>query len=108
MAFCHSSSSKCPGASRPSVTEYRVLEQKDELCKLALRPITGRTHQLRVHCAYMGWPILGDPQYGSEESRAVSAEMAVVHQLLCARRLEFTHPITGELMALESHMDAKI
>ena len=90
---------------KPSVTEYRVLERLGELCKLALRPVTGRTHQLRVHCAYRGFPILGDPQYGSEDSQAVSAELGHGHQMLCAKRLEFVHPITGEAMVLESGMD---
>ena len=93
---------------KPSVTEYRVLERNGELCKLALRPVTGRTHQLRVHCAYMGFPILGDPQYGSEASQAFSAELGLTHQMLCAKRLEFTHPITGEQMTLESGMDAAL
>lgn len=93
---------------KPSVTEYRVLECDGKLSKLELRPITGRTHQLRVHCSYMGWPILGDPQYGSEDSMAVSDSMEVPHQLLCARKLVFTHPVTGENMVLESHMDATI
>ena len=93
---------------KPSVTEYRVLERNEELCKLALRPDTGRTHQLRVHCAYMGFPILGDPQYGSEASQAFSAELGLTHQMLCAKRLEFTHPITGEQMTLESGMDAAL
>ena len=93
---------------KPSVTEYRVLERNGILCKLALRPITGRTHQLRVHCAHMGFPILGDPQYGSEESQRLSGELGLEHQLLCAKRLEFTHPITGEQMTLESNMDAVV
>ena len=93
---------------KPSVTEYRVLERKGKLCKLALQPVTGRTHQLRVHCAYMGFPILGDPQYGSEASQAFSAELGLTHQMLCAKRLEFTHPITGEQMTLESGMDAAL
>ncbi|MBQ6720147.1 MAG: RluA family pseudouridine synthase [Oscillospiraceae bacterium] len=90
---------------KPSVTEYRILKQKEELCKLALRPVTGRTHQLRVHCAYRGFPILGDPQYGSEASQRISAELGLQHQMLCAKRLEFKHPITGEEMDLESRMD---
>ena len=86
---------------KPSLTEYRVLERSGNLCKLALRPVTGRTHQLRVHCAHMGYPILGDPQYGTEESR-----MGLPSQLLCAHSLEFDHPITGEKMRLVSKMDA--
>ncbi len=91
-----------------SVTEYRVLERSKKLCKLALRPVTGRTHQLRVHCAYRGFPILGDPQYGSAESQAFSAELGLTYQMLCAKRLEFTHPITGANMTLESRMDAAV
>ena len=91
-------------AGKPSVTEYRVLVQS-QCSKLELRPVTGRTHQLRVHCAYQGFPILGDPQYGSEASRALSLEKGLTSQLLCAKRLEFTHPITGAPMVLESMMD---
>ena len=87
---------------KPSVTEWQVLEREGKLCKLSLRPITGRTHQLRLHCAYMGFPILGDPQYGSLESQRLSAELGLTHQMLCAKRLEFSHPITGESMILIS------
>ena len=90
---------------KPSVTEYGVLWRKEGLCKLALRPITGRTHQLRLHCAYMGFPILGDPQYNSPESAAKSEAMGLTHQLLCAKRLELIHPITGENLTLESNLD---
>ncbi len=93
---------------KPSLTEYRVLLRDGKLCKLELRPITGRTHQLRVHCAHIGHPILGDPQYGSEESQAYSAQLGLQHQMLCAKSLEFTHPITGERMALTSGMDAEL
>ena len=93
---------------KPSVTEFEVLERKEKLCKLALRPITGRTHQLRVHCAYMGFPILGDPQYGSEASKAYSDRLGLTYQRLCAASLEFPHPITGELMILRSQMDAAL
>ena len=93
---------------KPSLTEYRVLERKGQLCKLALRPITGRTHQLRVHCSHMGWPILGDPQYGTEESQRFSCALGLKHQMLCAKTLEFVHPMTGENMKLESNMDAAL
>ena len=91
---------------KPSVTEWLVLERGEKLCKLALHPVTGRTHQLRLHCAYMGFPILGDPQYGSPESQAFSEELGLTHQMLCAKKLEFYHPLTGEFMMLESKMDA--
>ena len=49
----------------PSVTTWKVLGRGDGLSWLALEPVTGRTHQLRVHCAEMGWPIVGDTIYGT-------------------------------------------
>lgn len=93
---------------KPSVTEFWVLERREGYCKLALRPVTGRTHQLRLHCAHMGCPILGDPQYGTPESRAFSRQFGLKYQILCAKMLEFTHPITGDALKLESSMNAEI
>ena len=90
---------------KPSVTEFEVLERGENICKLALRPVTGRTHQLRVHCAHMGHPILGDPQYGSEESKAFSETLGLPYQMLCAKKLKLKHPVTGEKLILESGMD---
>lgn len=92
---------------KPSVTEFRILERYKKLCKLELKPITGRTHQLRVHCAYLGFPILGDPQYGSEASRAFSEQCGWHTQMLCAKKLEMIHPVTGEALCLESKMDVE-
>ena len=93
---------------KPSVTEFTVLERDEKICKLALRPITGRTHQLRVHCAHMGHPILGDPQYGSEDSQDFSRTLHLPYQMLCAKRLELEHPINGEQLILESQMDVEM
>ena len=93
---------------KPSVTEFAVLERGENICKLALRPITGRTHQLRVHCAHVGHPILGDPQYGSEESLTYSETLGLPYQMLCAKKLELKHPVTGEELVLESNMDVQI
>lgn len=90
---------------KPSRTQFTVLERKGAITKLALRPITGRTHQLRVHCSHMGYPILGDPQYGSEASQAMSAELGLSSQLLCAKSLCFSHPVTGAEMELRSQLD---
>ena len=86
---------------KESVTEFEVLERGEKLCKLALHPITGRTHQLRVHCAHMGFPIIGDPQYGGDRAM----EFDWTSQALCARELEFDHPVTGEHLVLTSGMD---
>lgn len=92
-------------AGKPSQTEYRVLERLGRAAVLELRPLTGRTHQLRVHCSYMGWPILGDPQYGSAESAAFSEKLGLRTQALCAKRLRFLHPMTGAEMELVSRLE---
>ena len=88
---------------KPCLTEYEVLQRFEGFTRLQLRPVTGRTHQLRVHCAHLGHPILGDPQYGSEESG-----FGLESQMLCAKRLEFDHPITGQHLILESTMEAML
>ena len=93
---------------KPSMTQYRVLERQEKLCKLELRPITGRTHQLRVHCAHMGFPILGDPQYGTEEAIVLSEKLGLTGQLLCAKTLEFHHPITDQPLRVESRLEVNI
>ena len=89
---------------KPSLTRYHLLE-RGQICCIALTPVTGRTHQLRLHCAHVGHPILGDPQYGSAASFAYSQRMGLTHQQLCAKRLEFIHPVTGQEMCLESRLD---
>ena len=89
---------------KPSVTEYTVLEQANGCSRLALRPITGRTHQLRVHCAWRGFSILGDPQYGSPECLALSQKLGITTQALCARKLQFPHPITGQMLTVCSSL----
>lgn len=89
---------------KESVTEFRVLERYARGSFLELRPLTGRTHQLRVHCAYFGFPILGDPQYGSEESKAFSESLHLEAQALCAKKLCFRHPTTGKTLEIYSKM----
>jgi tRNA pseudouridine32 synthase/23S rRNA pseudouridine746 synthase len=79
---------------KPSVTRWRVLERLADRTRLALEPVTGRTHQLRVHLQAIGHPILGD---------ALPALRALAPRLLlhaCALRL--AHPATGEALAFES------
>ena len=78
---------------KPAVTQYETVEA-GEISLVRLRPVTGRTHQLRVHMAFIGCPILGDPQYGSA---------AGVTQQLCARTLRLTHPLTGEPLEFVSN-----
>lgn len=92
---------------KPSRTAFEVLERGEHTTLLALRPLTGRTHQLRVHCAYMGFPILGDPQYGSPASKALSEQLGLKSQLLCASQLRLPHPVTGEELVICSKQSAQ-
>ncbi len=90
---------------KPSLTRYQVLSREGSVSLLALQPVTGRTHQLRVHCAYIGCPILGDPQYATAESTAFSQSLGLSTQQLCAKYLHFTHPITGESICITSQLE---
>ena len=89
---------------KPSQTRYRVLERFGGHSLVELEPLTGRTHQLRLHCAHLGCPILGDPQYSSAESMAYSEQFGYTYQRLCAKRVEFVHPLTGKHITIESGM----
>ena len=92
---------------KPSLTQYRVLESFSGYSRLSLQPITGRTHQLRVHCSYMGFPILGDPQYGNEDSLTLSKAMGLTGQALCAVKLSFPHPIEGAELEICTQFSVK-
>ena len=83
-------------AGKPSLTRYRLLayDKKNHTSRVALEPITGRTHQLRVHLAAIHHPILGDALYGDPT--------AAPRLLLHASELRFAHPVSGELIVCES------
>lgn len=78
---------KVDPAGQPSQTRYRVLGRRDGLAWLALQPLTGRTHQLRVHCAAQGWPLAGDKVYGGDKAMAASPSL-----LLHAWRIALPRP----------------
>jgi tRNA pseudouridine32 synthase/23S rRNA pseudouridine746 synthase len=84
---------------KPSVTRWKVVERLDDppRTRLALEPLTGRSHQLRVHCLAIGHPILGDPLYAPPEWRDAAPRL-----MLHAEMLEFTHPATGERLGVGS------
>lgn len=80
---------------KPALTHWELLEQQQGRARLRLRPVTGRTHQLRVHLAAIGHPIVGDPLYAPADSQALAARL-----LLHACALSLTHPVTGERLSL--------
>lgn len=93
---------------KASISHYEVLETSKECALLSLRPETGRTHQLRVHCAYEGFPIVGDPQYGSDASKAFSCAYGYAGQQLCAASLAFVHPLSGLPIHVHSGYDVQL
>ncbi len=77
-----------------AVTDYAVTERFCGYSLVECRLQTGRTHQIRVHMAYIGHPVLGDPVYCPDARRA--ARFGLSGQCLHAKYIEFTHPATGE------------
>lgn len=84
---------------KPSVTRWRIIgrDEHPPATRLELEPVTGRTHQLRVHLQALGHPIVGDTLYAPPEVQARAPRL-----LLHAWSLRFTHPVTGEELAFES------
>lgn len=78
-----------PVAGRPARTEWRVIRHEDGATRVRLHPLTGRSHQLRVHMAALGHPILGDPLYAEGAARAAPRLM------LHAEELRLRHPDGG-------------
>jgi len=83
--------------SRNAVTHYSVIRQYGGYAHVRLRLETGRTHQIRVHLAYIGHPVLGDDVYGK-------AYKGIEGQCLHARKIGFIHPTTGEYMEFTSEL----
>jgi tRNA pseudouridine32 synthase/23S rRNA pseudouridine746 synthase len=83
-------------AGKPSVTRWRALnhDPSGSSTRVELEPVTGRSHQLRVHLRELGHPILGDALYAPPDVQALSARL-----LLHAASLRFAHPVTGEAMS---------
>lgn len=90
-----------PGG-RAAVTHYKVVERYRGYTQLALQLETGRTHQIRVHMAHIGHPVLGDPAYGRKTKWERAHEELLCGQCLHAKSLELIHPKTGEQMHFDS------
>jgi 23S rRNA pseudouridine1911/1915/1917 synthase len=88
-----------PKGSRRAVTHYEVIARYDRYTHLRCRLETGRTHQIRVHMAHIGHPVLGDLVYGHRKP-----ELGLRGQCLHARELAFRHPATGAVISLTTQL----
>ena len=86
---------------RAAVTEYAVTERCGRVSLLRVRILTGRTHQIRVHLAAAGCPVVGDADYGGKKPKG-ALPLEPRRQMLHARRVGFDHPITGRRLRLEA------
>jgi 23S rRNA pseudouridine1911/1915/1917 synthase len=91
MAVCR------PGEGREAVTHWQVVDSQNGYSHITCRLETGRTHQIRVHMASIGHPLLGDTVYGAKKPYP-----GLAGQCLHAAQLTFTHPVTGERMTAEA------
>jgi len=97
------------GDGRPAVTHYRVLKRFRAHTLVRVELETGRTHQIRVHLSHIGYPIVGDPDYGGRRRlpAGASPELAAAlagfkRQALHAARLKLEHPVSGKEMEWEA------
>jgi len=89
--------------NKPAVTHYRVLDRKGNYTFLKLRLETGRTHQIRVHLAYIGHPLVGDTKYGPSKPHC-----GLVGQFLHAYLLGFIHPRSGDYLEFRAPLPAEL
>jgi 23S rRNA pseudouridine1911/1915/1917 synthase len=89
---------------RAACTSYRVLERLREATLVEALLHTGRTHQIRVHFQYIGFPIVGDMTYGNRQNNRLAelTNYTAPRQMLHARKLTFTHPRTGKKLSFEA------
>jgi len=85
-----------------AVTKVKVVKRGRDFGQLEVRLLTGRTHQIRVHLAHTGHPVLGDDKYGDFELNRALVKQGVGRLFLHAGRLGFVHPVTGERLQLHA------
>lgn len=87
---------------KPAVTHFRVMERIGDYTITECRLETGRTHQIRVHLAHIGYPVFGDPKYGSRKKTPFDG--IIEGQALHSRQMTLVHPVTGEEMTFTAPM----
>jgi len=96
--------------AREAVTRYRVMRRLEGFTLLEARPLTGRTHQIRVHCSSIGHPIVGDTMYGAPSRLKVGGreQKTLPRHFLHAAAIEFVQPRTGHALRFEAPLPADL
>ena len=93
---------------KPSETRFKILEKFEQATLIQASPITGRTHQIRVHTQYMGHPIAWDDRYGDRRFDAYTAQFGIDRLFLHAANIRFVHTATEEQMEINAPLDSKL
>ncbi len=93
---------------KPSQTEFRRLGQGKNATLVEARLLTGRTHQIRVHAAWLGHPVAGDERYGDKATNRRWRRQGLRRLFLHAWRLGFRHPVTGAIMKIEAPLEPEL
>lgn len=93
---------------KPSETRFKILESFKEATLVQASPITGRTHQIRVHVQYMGHPIAWDDRYGDQRFDAYTSKFGIKRLFLHAANIKFVHPGTEKAMELNAPLDKNL
>ena len=96
------------GRGKHAVTHYRTIERLSGAALVECKLETGRTHQVRVHMAHLGHPLIGDPVYSRERKgfKTILETMRFRRQALHAKQLGFIHPVTGQKLSFDSALPA--
>lgn len=87
-------------------TDFRVLKNFTDATLVEARPLTGRTHQIRVHAALVGCPLLGDDKYSPGTTQTPFAKRGIKRLCLHAAEVRFPHPVTGKVIQVKADYDA--
>lgn len=89
-------------------TIFNLIERRPMVSLVEAELMTGRTHQIRVHCAHLGFPIAGDPKYGDLAWNKTLKSEGLTRMFLHAKSFEFEHPISGEVLKVEAPLSKEL
>jgi len=93
---------------KPSLTRFRLLKQFADCAWVEAQPVTGRTHQIRVHCQYAGCPILGDDKYQDTATQAIAHGLGLKRLFLHAVQIRLPHPIERTELTINAELDPRL